>query len=550
MRTCYRYVTFGVFATVLALKASLGGSQGMPMQESEASPGLRQWIGRDNCALEKWVAFHGGLAAAVEEFNRMKFSKALGLIISLLTPVVQDPHVAFDCATAVCSAFGLAAQCSEQMRLNVLTARLRQLSAIFGSFDFQMKGEDYIDRSPWPVKWMDNMHNIIRSMMLLKQHELQVDPSRGVPARQALSSIRESRGGGRKRIAIVSVCDYDPGFTPLARLSQINKQTYAQQHGYEAIIYDKAPLFEDPLVGYLTEPVSWRPAAWSKVDALLRTLAEGRHDWVMWMDCDSFFMDPEVQLEDLIAAAEVSQCGAAETAGDDQDRQALGDLLQRWMEGPPTMTDALSWYEKLMDSHMADGDYSCGGPQELPGEPPRNGTLGLGEWLFRQRRVHVIGSEDGLMLNTGNVLYRSSLWSWRFLQQARWMTFGKSPVTQHPWWEQTAMVYLLQLPVTLAHAAGAAISQVPTDMGLTALHRGYVRACFMFSQKHLNGYPPIVASALMTHDTFQFGDFIVSFSGCKIYSSQEVCNHLFLGYFFRVHHFHNFQTDPSLQPWF
>ena len=26
-----------------------------------------------------------------------------------------------------------------------------------------------------------------------------------------------------------------------------------------------------------------------------------------------------------------------------------------------------------------------------------------------------------------------------FFQKVRWMTFGRSPVTQHPWWEQTAM---------------------------------------------------------------------------------------------------------------
>ena len=35
------------------------------------------------------------------------------------------------------------------------------------------------------------------------------------------------------------------------------------------------------------------------------------------------------------------------------------------------------------------------------------------------------------------------------------------------------------------------------------------------------GYPPLVSSALLTHTTFEPGDFIVSFSGCKIYSSQE-----------------------------
>jgi len=111
------------------------------------------------------------------------------------------------------------------------------------------------------------------------------------------------------------------------------------------------------------------------------------------------------------------------------------------------------------------------------------------------------------------------------------------------------MVYLLQLPFTLAHAAGVARLPAVGDIGPSAEHRGFAHACVMFSQKHLNGYPPIVASALRTHEHFEVGDFIVSFSGCKVYSSQEVCNQLFLGYFFQVHDVQQLEIDPALRPW-
>ncbi len=40
--------------------------------------------------------------------------------------------------------------------------RFRQLSAIFGSYDYQMKGEEYIDQSPWPINWKQNMEGILR----------------------------------------------------------------------------------------------------------------------------------------------------------------------------------------------------------------------------------------------------------------------------------------------------------------------------------------------------------------------------------------------------
>ena len=37
-----------------------------------------------------------------------------------------------------------------------------------------------------------------------------------------------------------------------------------------------------------------RPAAWSKIDALLLQMGKAEDDWVVWVDCDSFFMDFEV----------------------------------------------------------------------------------------------------------------------------------------------------------------------------------------------------------------------------------------------------------------
>merc|ERR1711924_539580 len=111
------------------------------------------------------------------------------------------------------------------------------------------------------------------------------------------------------------------------------------------------------------------------------------------------------------------------------------------------------------------------------------------------------------------------------------------------------MVYLLQLPFTLTQAAlqrPGALEDIGPSVGR---HHGYAPACVMLSQKHLNAYPPIVASALRTHETFQAGDFIVSFSGCKVYSSQEVCNQLFLNYFAHAHGIQEIENDAALRAW-
>jgi len=269
------------------------------------------------------------------------------------------------------------------------------------------------------------------------------------------------------------------------------------------------------------------------------------------MDCDSFFMDQDVRLEDVVLMAESQLPGEA---GDKQDRGSLQELVRQWQIGPQGLGNArgdhnalLQWYDELLDHQ-----WKSTSSWEAPGVPdphfPRNRTLGWDDWLFKEKRFHLIASEDGLMLNTGIMLVRSSVWSWQFFQKVRWMTFGVSPVTQHPWWEQTAMVYLLQLPFTLAQAARQ--RQPPfQDIGQTAPDRGYAPACLMLSQKHFNGYPPIVASALRTHEQFDTGDFIVSFSGCKVYSSQEVCNQLFLGYFFQAHDVQEYKADPVLRFW-
>eukprot|EP00933_Yihiella_yeosuensis_P043294 TRINITY_DN38038_c0_g1_i1.p1 TRINITY_DN38038_c0_g1~~TRINITY_DN38038_c0_g1_i1.p1 ORF type:complete len:475 (-),score=79.42 TRINITY_DN38038_c0_g1_i1:149-1360(-) len=402
------------------------------------------------------------------------------------------------------------------------------------------------------------MEGILRSMAFLKDKELQVESWRGLPARQAIADRATERAPSGLKVAIVSVCDYDPSATPLARLAQLNRDRYAKKHGYEVVMYEKAPFYEDPLSQLFTDPPSHRPAAWSKVDALLQTLAKGQHDWVMWLDCDSFFMDPEVRLEDLVVAAQGRCESGAEAAATDlsvpEDRQELKTLVDRWHAGPETSSmDLLSWYDGILEEDLQHRRTSARGVRRTcselkpPETPPSNRTLGWESWLFDEGRLHVIASEDGLMLNTGVMLLRASTWSWTFLQKVRWMTFAKNPVTQHPWWEQTAMVYLLQMPFVLAQAA--AWNEKAEDLNPLGPHQGFTPAAAFLSQKHINGYPPIVSSALMTHSTFATGDFIVSFSGCKVYSSQEVCNQLFLSYFFQVHDINELSSDPGLQAW-
>lgn len=87
-------------------------------------------------------------------------------------------------------------------------------------------------------------------------------------------------------IAVLSL--FDERFAPLAALSVPNKRRYAERHGY-AYLEEREVL--DPS----------RPAAWSKIPALLRHLPD--YDWIFWSDVDSLIMNPALPLESFLDPA-------------------------------------------------------------------------------------------------------------------------------------------------------------------------------------------------------------------------------------------------------
>ncbi len=49
-----------------------------------------------------------------------------------------------------------------------------------------------------------------------------------------------------------------------------------------------------------TEKLDDRPAAWSKLPALLRAMASGRYEWLFWMDADALIMNHTIRLESML----------------------------------------------------------------------------------------------------------------------------------------------------------------------------------------------------------------------------------------------------------
>jgi hypothetical protein len=114
-------------------------------------------------------------------------------------------------------------------------------------------------------------------------------------------------------IGVIRLCDYDPAVTRMTSISARNGVLYTRRHGYT--MYMEGASLD-----------ATRPAAWSKVPrcrcrgvrrcrvtrcvpplsppqiaALRKYLWE--HDWVLWMDCDSLFMNMDTSLESVLMSA-------------------------------------------------------------------------------------------------------------------------------------------------------------------------------------------------------------------------------------------------------
>ena len=89
-------------------------------------------------------------------------------------------------------------------------------------------------------------------------------------------------------ITIVSLCQYDPGRTPLGMLSIHNKLEYSNRHGYDLYV-------ETSSNGTSRHP------AWGKLQIMKKYLSPPyNYDWVVWTDCDTFFMNQHLPIDVLL----------------------------------------------------------------------------------------------------------------------------------------------------------------------------------------------------------------------------------------------------------
>lgn len=288
-------------------------------------------------------------------------------------------------------------------------------------------------------------NNIMKS----RAHSLPLRPKRGDFA----STISLSKNAS---IAIVSLCSYPKGSGNLTELSVNNLKAYCEHHGYDCFIATSSL-------------DSSRPTAWSKV--LLVTHFLPKYEWVMWKDCDTFVMNRDTTVEDIL----VSAAKAREVIGKGVDRVLRGkrrkqtatskthlivkddnDLVDedaRKTQKVSTVSTVVfssngSVVETVSSVSETDANNSteystvtkaaeniinraksriASKQQDLEGDhtsPDRyfkndffDESMCQDALPLASSSIDLVVSEDGLMLNTGVWIIRRSLWSLGWLQR-------------------------------------------------------------------------------------------------------------------------------------
>lgn len=338
------------------------------------------------------------------------------------------------------------------------------------------------DRSVAPTATIVSEHDLQRIAALASPHLHVKLPSFLDRYTSVLPAVNAS-------IAIVSMCAYNDSATSLKRLSLENLNAYCTRHRYACFVHV-----------HVADPR--RPPAWSKLLLMAEVLPQ--YDWILWRDCDSFFMNSSVSIQDVIASTMYARSVIATAAANVM--QAHRSAAER-----PTVTTSLD----------------------------------------------MIISEDALMLNSGVWLLRNCPWSVRFLLRVygvddaaadavmvasashpaaeaaqhavRAMLAAPLPYALNTAWEQGSI--FAQLAQTRVHTTANS-----SDDDITSVYADVAHTQFV-PQAWINAYPPELAAKLLDHHNlplhaqFEHGDWIISFSGCKpLLQVHETCEALYARY--------------------
>jgi hypothetical protein len=347
-------------------------------------------------------------------------------------------YVGFECPqAALASFFSLAEKLANSRRLR------RAQAAIFMGFVFA-RDKGFYDCSPWPVHgWDMLLAGRFLSQSIRSLDDLSV--TKNIPRNHKYFQPGD--------VAIVSVCSYSQD-EPLVLISRENHKLYAGLHDY--VLYQ----FEDDseLVENLDSGMNMkdRNKFFSKIIAVRNVL--NNHKWVLWMDCDAFFMDPARTIDSVVQMYTKNNSLAfrLESSND-----------QRTLESIRSTLDSIE--------------------------------------------INLLITVDSTGLNNGVWLMRNSKWSIDFL--SRWWNSSilKGMGANHNCSDQTTMQYELlysNLMSELTTEIGRAWDSIEAPI--------WPREVRVVPQEHLQSFHKETADAVISRH-YTDGDFVKHHPGCHYY---------------------------------
>lgn len=239
-----------------------------------------------------WESF---LNEAERGFGLVQAGRCREASVSLagaIAEATRDLHAAHACSLGVAAAYRVLALAhvadpalTGRARLRALQVALRfmLLSSNWFTHAFVTLRYDVplIDGSRWPITMQESVDEHRLANQLISKAGRPYAGHRPI-ARPIPHDYRHPS----LSVGIVSLCAYPEGHM-LPEFAMSNHRMYARRHGYTYL-------------GGTERMDDGRPPAWGKVQLMQKYVKQRQWDWVMWADCDVYFMNLSVTLDSLL----------------------------------------------------------------------------------------------------------------------------------------------------------------------------------------------------------------------------------------------------------
>eukprot|EP00927_Polykrikos_kofoidii_P051675 TRINITY_DN45466_c0_g1_i1.p1 TRINITY_DN45466_c0_g1~~TRINITY_DN45466_c0_g1_i1.p1 ORF type:complete len:451 (+),score=31.73 TRINITY_DN45466_c0_g1_i1:69-1421(+) len=240
---------------------------------------------------ERWFTLLDQVKRSMELIEAGQAASARPILADAIEDASRDLHAAFECPIGLGAAHRALALTHIQDPLAQtsiywagaleIALRFQQLAEgwLIYAYNHQASHSSaFIDSSAWPISTQrkTDEHRVVTKAL----------SDLGGQTSPAMSDVpRDYRFPGLS-LAIVTVCAY-PADNPLPRMASSVHRLYTSRHGYGYVLY-------------LDIDTGGRPPAWGKIRALQEVIEKGTYEWVLWVDCDIYFMDLNATIDAIL----------------------------------------------------------------------------------------------------------------------------------------------------------------------------------------------------------------------------------------------------------